>query len=283
MNKVSRREFLAASAAAVAGGTVAAAAGEYGGFHVGVQSYCFREFNTERALKNTRELGLGAIELYQKHAPPDSSLEQVRALIRECRAAGVKPVAFGVQGFTKNDDKNRHFFEFARQLGVGVMTADPAPDSFGSLDKLVEEYKIAIAIHPHGPMDVVGVRRLHRWYSADAILKAVKDHHPRIGSCLDTGHLIRAAQLGQRLDPAEEIRKMGARNLAIHLKDHDNQADVDVVYGRGALDVPAVLRALREVKFTGPISVEYEAHPEDPLPDMRACLNVLKQAIRGLG
>jgi sugar phosphate isomerase/epimerase len=71
---------------------------------------------------------------------------------------------------------------------------------------------------------------------------------------------------------------MGPRNLAIHLKDHDNKKHTDVVYGRGVLDVPGVLRALRAVKFQGHISIEYEAHPENPSPDMRACLDVLRSA-----
>jgi inosose dehydratase len=111
------------------------------------------------------------------------------------------------------------------------------------------------------------------------ILAAVKDHDPMIGSCLDTGHLIRAAQLGKNLDPAEQIRIMGARNIAIHLKDHDNKNHTDVIYGKGVLDVPGVLRALKDVKFKGHISIEYEAHPENPSPDMRACLEVLRSAI----
>ena len=47
-------------------------------------------------------------------------------------------------------------------------------------------------------------------------MAAVKDHNPLIGSCLDTGHLIRAAQLGKKLDPAQQIRLMGKRNFGIH-------------------------------------------------------------------
>ena len=44
-------------------------------------------------------------------------------------------------------------------------SADPEPDSLDSLDKLCAEYKIAIAIHPHGP---AGKGR-HRWWSAETI------------------------------------------------------------------------------------------------------------------
>lgn len=114
-------------------------------------------------------------------------------------------------------------------------------------------------------------------------MKAVKDHHPLIGSCLDTGHLIRAARLGKKLDPAEQVRVMGKRNFGIHLKDNDNERDTNVVFGKGALDVPAVLKALKDVGFKGSISIEYEANPQDPSPDVKACLAVMEEAARKIG
>src|SRR5207248_9175434 len=104
----------------------------------------------------------------------------------------------------------------------------------------------------------------------------------RIGGCLDTGHLIRAAQLGKKLDPAEEVRTMGKRNFGMHLKDHDNKKKTDVVFGKGALDVPSVIKALREVKFKGMISIEYEANPQDPSPDVKACVEIFKESVKKL-
>jgi sugar phosphate isomerase/epimerase len=251
---------------------------DYGGFIVGVQSWSFRHFDTEQALKRTKDLGLHYMEFSNKHTAVTNTPEQLQALQRLCAEYEIKPIAFGVHGFTKDHDANKRAFEFARTLSLKTLSADPTPDSFDSLDKLVEEYKIAIAIHPHGPQG----KRLHRWYSAEAIMAAVKDHHPLIGSCLDTGHLIRAEQLGKKLDPAEEIRVMGARNFGIHLKDHDNRLKHDVVFGKGVLDVPAVLKALKDVKFGGHISLEYEHHEEEPSPDMSACLDVLKDAVKKL-
>jgi sugar phosphate isomerase/epimerase len=283
---MSRRGFLGAGGAALGLGALPGLlkAGEggrpYGGFTVGAQSYSFRMFDTDAALKRTHDLGLHFVEFYQKHAPPPSSPEQIQALLRLCSSYQITPVAFGVQAFSKNHLRNQRLFDFGRQLGIRAFSADPDPDSFDSLDKLVEEHKIAIAIHPHGP-SLGG--KLHRWYSAEVILAAVKDHHPLIGSCLDTGHLIRAAQLGKNLDPVEQVRIMGARNFGIHLKDHDNRRHTDVVFGKGPLDVPGVLRALKEVGFKGHISIEYEAHAENPSPDIQACLAVLKDAVKQVG
>ncbi len=37
-----------------------------------------------------------------------------------------------------------------------MFSADPDPDSFDSLDKLCDKYKIAIGIHPHGPQARAG-------------------------------------------------------------------------------------------------------------------------------
>jgi inosose dehydratase len=281
-NRISRRHFLRVGAGAVSltslPGVLRASdrEGDFGGFIVGVQSYSFRQFDTEAALKGTRDLGLHYMEFFQKHAPLSSGPAQVKALLRLCKEYNVTPVAYGVQGFSKNHDRNKRIFDFGKALGIKTFSADPDPDSFDSLDKLVREYGIGIAIHPHGPS---GGGKLHRWYSAELILAAVKDHDPMIGSCLDTGHLIRAAQLGKNLDPAEQIRIMGPRNHGIHLKDHDNKKHTDVVFGKGVLDVPAVVRALKDVKFQGHISIEYEAHPENPSPDMQACLEVLRSAI----
>ncbi len=284
---ISRRQFIQASAGlglGLAGISTMLRANEkkedaFGGFTLGVQSYCFRKFDTEPALKRTQELGLHFIELYQKHAPLDATEDQIKALLKLCREYEITPICYGVQDFTKDHDANKKIFDYGKALGIKTFSADPTPGSFDSLDKLCEEYKIAIAIHPHGP---IGGGKLHRWYSAEVIMAAVKDHDPLIGSCLDTGHLIRAAQLGKKLDPADQVRVMGGRNFGIHLKDHDNQKDTDVVYGKGVLDVPDVLKALKDVKFKGHISIEYEANEDNPSPDMKACIEVVKDAVKTL-
>lgn len=242
---------------------------------LGLQSYTFRNFKLERSLQFMQKLGIQHAEFFKNHIPLNSSPDQLKAILSLCKEYQVKPAAFGVEKFTNDMENNRKLFEFARKLGIKVLTADPDPDSFDNLDKLCEEFKIAIAIHPHGP---VGGNKMHRWYSAEIIMKAVKDHHPLIGSCLDTGHLIRSAQMGYKLDPAAEIRTMGARNFGIHLKDHDNQRKTDVICGKGVLDVKAVFQALREVDFKYMVSLEYEANPANPYDDVAACFEIMKQA-----
>ena len=281
---IDRRAFLAASAATAAGlltARTAPAADDFAGFNVGVQSYTFRNFDLEQMLKKTKELGLKNAEFYSKHIPADSTPEKLKAILALCKEYEVAPVGFGVSGFSKNHDANKKLFDFGKACGLKYLSASPTMDAFDSLDKLVEEYKIAIAIHPHGPS---GKGRDH-WWSAEIIMKAVKDHHKLIGACLDTGHLIRMAQLGEKLDPAEQVRVMGDRNFGMHLKDHDNKKREDVVFGspEGVLDLAAVMKALHEVKFKGTISIEYEANPNDPSPDMKKCVAFTRETAKKVG
>ena len=280
-----RRSFLKLSAAALGGSVLAArpaAAEVTDGITLGVQSYTFRNFDLEQALKRIKDLGVKYAEFYSKHIPVDSSPEKLKAILALCKEYEVTPAGFGVSGFSKNHDANKKVFAFGKAVGVKYLSADPSPDSFDSLDKLCEEYKIAIAIHPHGP---AGGGKLHQWYSAEVIMKAVKDHHKLIGACLDTGHLIRAAQLGEKLDPVQQIKLMGDRNFGMHVKDHDNKKKVDVVFGSpdGVLDVPGVLKALKEVKFKGMIAIEYEHNPSDPSADVKACVDYVRAAGKKLG
>ncbi len=164
----------------------------FGGFTVGLQTYTLRHFKQlDQVLQRIRDLGLHYAEFYRDHIPLTATDAQIKAIRRLCNEYRVTPIAFGVERFTKDHAANRRIFEFARRLGIRYLTADPDPESFGSLDKLVAEFNIAIAIHPHGP---VNRKQLHRWYSAQRIVDAVKAHHAKIGTCLDTGHLIRSAR-----------------------------------------------------------------------------------------
>ncbi len=245
-----------------------AAAGEnqFPGFRVGVQSYCFRNFDLDGALKNTKELGLRRIEFFRKHASHDMTADQVKEVKAKLEAAGIRVVAYGVEGFGADEAANEKIFQFAKEMGIRVITADPAPESFVSLEKLVKKYDIRIAIHNHGPGS--------RYSTLEDVLKAVEGRDERIGACLDNGHFQRSGVNG-----ADAVRKLGKRVHAVHVKDLNAQ-NQDQILGQGKGDIPAILKALKEVGFRGPLNLEYEIEADNPVPSMKKCLEYLSKVCK---
>ena len=245
-------QVVAVSTAMAAGGAIAAPGPA---FRLGSQSYSFRKFDTAGAIKEVQKLGLSNIEFCNAHFPcsaTDPGLAAVQALIKE---TGINVLCYGVEGFGADEAANRAKFEFAKALGIGIITADPLPESFANLDKLTEEFKIKIAIHNHGPND-------ERYGHVEKVLAAIKDHSPLIGACVDTGHTIRSAE-----KPHEVIAALGDRVHSLHLKDWVTGGEEQIL-GKGDMDLVAVARALKGIKFAGPLMIEYENSPDNPGPDM---------------
>jgi sugar phosphate isomerase/epimerase len=258
MMHTTRRGFLtqtgAAGLALLAAGRTARAAAKVP-FKMGVQSYSFRNFKLEECMARAKQLGLSNIEFCSVHFPPAPDHPDFPAVRKAIADAGITPVCYGVEGFTDNHEANRVKFEFGKALGIEVLTADPTPGAFDSLDKLTEEYGIKIAIHNHGP----GAR----YDSVEDTLRAVKDHSKMIGACVDTGHVIRSGE-----KPHEVIEALGDRVISMHLKDWVHKGEEQNL-GEGDLDLTAVAKALRKLQFRGHVNLEYELHPDDPVPGMK--------------
>lgn len=282
---LSRRRFLALSAAAAAGATwfdvprILEAAGQaaakdvWGGFPVGVQSYSLRNFSVEEAIRHLQGMGVHYVEFTGRHLPVDATDEQAAAVKKLLAAADIKISAHGVNNFSKNHEANKKLFDFARRIGFKNLSANPQPDAetFASLDKLVAEYDIRIAIHNHGPGAL--------YDKLDSVKKAIAGHDKRIGACVDCGHFLRSGE-----DPVKCVLELGERVYGVHMKDEkemNTRASSNVVLGKGHLDVVGLFKALRQVKFPadGALSLEYEANPQNPIDEMKACLEVAKEAI----
>ncbi len=174
-------------------------------------------------------------------------------------------IGFGVSGFSKDHEKNRKLFEFGKAMGLGYLSADPTPDAFDSLDKLVEEYGIAIGIHPHGPGS--------RWEKIDQIDAAIKDHSPKIGICLDTGHLLRSKE-----DPVRAVEVFGKRIYGVHLKDVKDSKTFKIL-GEGDLKLVQLLQGLAKLNYSYCLALEYEENPNNPIADIEKCLEATRQAV----
>jgi sugar phosphate isomerase/epimerase len=93
----------------------------------------------------------------------------------------------------------------------------------------------------------------------------VKDLDKRIGLCIDIGHVVRIGE-----DPASLIEKYKDRLYDMHMKDED-KAVADgkpVEVGRGVIDIPAVIRALKKINYQGCVAFEFEKDGDDPVPGL---------------
>jgi len=269
--RIGRRSFLAmgaASCAAVAGSRRACAAAAPRPT-IGIQTYSLRGYPVAEALRHAKDLGFTHVEVYAGMFPITDDVAAIAAQRKLAADLGLTISAHGINRFTKDADANRKVFVYAKALGVPILGADPDPDSFASLDDLVKEFDIRVAIHNHGPR--------HRYNKVVDVLRAIEGRDVRIGALADLGHFIRSGE-----QPVDVIRALKGRLYGIHLKDFAEMQDKTkgVILGQGHIDVPATFAALAQVGFPadGALSIEYEENEKNPLADIRECLRIAREA-----
>lgn len=237
---------------------------------LGLQLYSLRNFPVDVALEHAKSLGFDQVEFYSGMFPLDASDDAIKAMVAKVKSLGMSISAHGVNGFTKDDAANRKIFEFAKKAGIKNISAGPTPDSMDSLNALVKEFDIRIAIHNHGPTD--------RFNKVVDLLRAIEGRDERIGACADLGHYIRSGE-----KPVDVIRSLKGRLYGIHLKDFAEMQDKTrgVLLGEGHLNCEAVFDALIQAKFPadGALSLEYEENPDNPIEDIRKCVATAKAAL----
>ncbi|MGB0081406.1 MAG: sugar phosphate isomerase/epimerase [Terracidiphilus sp.] len=284
-NTFSRRSFLqsstiAAASAAFVGASPAVAeaipaSGKPSPVRLGLASYTFRNFTRAQLLGFMKQLELTDLNCkdVKDHLPMDPALEA--QALADYAAAGIKLHAAGTISFPKDDDDDiRSKFEYCKRAGINVIVAgDPAPTTLPRIEKFVREYDIRLAIHNHGPEDKI-------YHSPFDVLKIVKDMDPRIGCCIDVGH---AARAGANL--VEAIHAVGPRLYDMHAKDLTSfsSKESQVPVGRGILPFREMFQALIEIKYKGFVDLEYEIHPDDPMPGVIESFAFMRGVLDGMG
>lgn len=244
----------------------------YRGLKMGVASYSLRKFSLDDAIAMTRELGLKYICLKDVHLPLKSTTAQRQEARKKLDAAGLVLLGCGVVYIRNVDDEIKNVFEYARDAGMPTIVCSPHPDAMDKVEAKVKEHDIRIAIHNHGPTDKL-------YPAPQDALKLIKDRDERMGLCIDVGHTVRIGK-----DPVAAIKECGPRLYDFHLKDVSaaTPQGKEVVIGTGVIDIPAVLKALREVKFSGHLGLEHEPTPDAPLPGMKESLAYVRKSLAGL-
>lgn len=157
----------------------------------------------------------------------------------------------------------RKIFDFAKEMGVETLVAEPPEETFEALDALCEEYQINLAIHNHPEGS-----GSHYW-NPDSFVKACAGRGARLGGCPDTGHWVRTG-----LDTLESLKKYQKRLLTIHLKDaaeSGKRDSRDVPLGTGKANYGALLNQIFEWKWRGVMTIEYEHQSPQLVADVKQC------------
>jgi sugar phosphate isomerase/epimerase len=242
---------------------------------LGLASYTFRNFTQAQLVGFMKELSVYDLNAKdaKDHLPMDPAAE-AKALA-DYKAAGIRLHAAGTISFAQATDEDiQSKFEYLKRAGIGVMVAgDPSPQTLPRIEKFVQRYGIRLAIHNHGPEDKL-------WASPLDVLKDIDGMDPRIGCCIDVGHTVRAGT-----DVVEAIHAAGPRLFNMHIKDltdfHDKASQVAV--GDGKIPVRGIFEALIATKYAGFVDLEYEVHPDDPMPGVTKSFAYMRGVLAGMG
>lgn len=225
--------------------------------NLGLASYTLRKFNLEEVIEISKRLGLQSVSLKSMHMPLDSSAEQIKGMAAKIRNAGLDLYGAGVI-YMKTAEEVNTAFDYASHAGLEMIIGVPSHELLPLVNEKVKKTNIKLAIHNHGPGDDL--------YSSPAdVHDKIKDLDERIGFCIDIGHVVRIGQ-----DPVPMIERYKDRLYDMHLKDVDKaEADGESVeIGRGVIDIPAVIKALKKIKYNGVMALEYEKDGDDPVPGL---------------
>lgn len=230
-------------------------------FRLGMAGYTLGGFDLDGALKELERVGVRWFCAKDCHYPLGASAAELKELVRKSADHGVRLYAAGpISVFTADEAKRA--FDYCATLGVPTFAGVPGekgPDgkSRSSLKMcetvaaLADEYGINFGIHNHGANPKTGNPQLYP--TAVATWDYIKDLSPRLGFCLDIAYTE-----ADGYDSAEILRRFSDRVFDVHLRNTaiagngSSGAPADA----GSIDYLRVIRALKEIGYTGACGLE---------------------------
>ncbi len=235
------------------------------GWKLGAQMWTFHSDPFTVALSKVDSAGIKYIEAFLGQPMGgdfndtfdlNMSAESKKRLLQLLESKGIGLMAIGVV-VPQTPEEWRRTFEFAKDLGIQYITAEPIRSHWDTVNTMAGEYKIMVAIHDHP--------RPSPYDHPDSVMNAIKGRI-NMGACADLGHWARNG-----LDVVKCLQTLEGRVIGVHLKDIKTFNDVkseDVILGTGVIDYPAVFSELKKQGFNGMYSIEHEANIGNNLSDV---------------
>lgn len=261
-----------------------------------VSTNSYHSYSLEEALSGIAGAGFTSVELssvpgwteHVRRDASDSELDQVRQQVRD---AGLDAISLSGHSDLASEDGVAEFrkaLRIAKHLGIRYVTTstgghdDSSAGSvedqrrefltrFGPLADEASEAGINICIETHGGLSSTGAKTAE-------LIEAIGK--PNVGINYDTANVIFYG--GVR--PEEDIKAAAKYVNHLHLKDKaggDQEWNFPAI-GTGNVDFAVVFKALEDVGFTGPVSVEleFQGEPWPPLEEVNTALATSHEFIR---
>jgi inosose dehydratase len=234
--------------------TTGSAPAQPGTFKLAIAGFSFVNFNLADSLKMMKKVDARYLCIKDFHLPYKSTAEEIAAFHATLKEAGVAGYAVGPI-YTKSKKDIDNAFDYAKRVGVDLIIGIPLHEDLGYVAEKTKEYNIRYAIHNHGPEDEL-------YPTAESVYNLIRDLDSRVGLCFDMGHNARAGH-----DSVADLQKYSKRIFDMHLKNITTPTKTGSTceLGRGVINIPAFVKMLRKVKYSGHCGLEYEKDMKDPL------------------
>ena len=247
-------------------------------YRVSVQAWTFNRFSAFEAVEKSAAAGAKYIEFFpgqrvgggfeNVQMGPGMTPDSLAGLKAHLKKHNILPLAFGVTSISRDPAQARILFAWAKGMGIEVINTE-STDAIDTVEAMVKEFDMKVGYHNHPQTNDPNYKVWNPAYVYDL----VKNRDKRVGACADTGHWVRSG-----IKPVDAIKTLKGRVVSSHLKDlHEfTRGGHDVPYGTGVSNVPGILSEYRKIKFTGPISVEYEYNWDSSLPEVAQCVGYVR-------
>ena len=234
-------------------------------FKIGVAGYSYRKFNIEQTLTLLKSMDVKYLSVKDWWLPLNSTKEQMDAFKAKCKEYGVNPYILGPI-YMKSEAEVDRAFAYAERYGSDVFIGVPNYELADYVIKKVKETGIKVAIHTHGP-DGAPFPNIQK------VAEIFKDPSLGVGCCMDLGHSVRMGE-----DIVKDIKKYKAWIYDIHIKDETEASKKGATWemGRGVIDFRPIMKVLRQIKYTGVVSLEFEKNGDNPHPGIAESIGYLR-------
>jgi sugar phosphate isomerase/epimerase len=218
-------------------------------FALGVGTFSYHGLSIDDMIAQLNLLKIDQIEMshgeFMLMKPPTAAMCQ--SARQKFDRAGIRCVSY-YAATIKNDRDIDYAVKYAKLLGATNVSGDATGHILNEIDERFSKEGLTFGIHNHW------FPKKFAYESADDVLGALNGLSQTVGATLDVGQM---AACGH--DPLDALRRLQSRLKVVHLKDVAAAgAEHNVLFGKGIVNIPAVLKQLKAASFSGLVAIEYE-------------------------